>query len=202
VDTTRLKGLVNAAESNAEAQKIADKSVTLVRDEKKIVPLDGKVSTVFYTLVESSASTEGAAFEAEVKKRLPSATFLRGTSVMTSAELAGLMQTADRYVAVAFASVAPSRGSAALGGNLPGFVDNLVATKKPVVFVAMGNPYLLRNFPDVAAYLTTYSTVAPSEIAVAKALFGEIAIGGKLPVSIPGLAKIGDGIVLPGLPGK
>jgi beta-N-acetylhexosaminidase len=196
VDTTRLKALVNTAESNAEAQKIANKSVTLVRDEKKIVPLDSKVSTVFYTLVESTASTEGAAFETEVKKRFPQAAFLRGSSAMTSAELEGLVQDADRYVVVAFASVAPSRGSAALSGALPGFVDHLIATKKPVVFVAMGNPYLLRNFPDVAAYLTTYSTVAPSEIAAAKALFGEIAIGGKLPVSIPGLAKIGDGIVL------
>ncbi len=196
VDTTQLRKLVNTPESNAEAQKIADKSVTLVRDEKKIVPLDAKVSTVFYTLVEGPASTEGAAFEAEAKKRLPSATFLRGSSGMTSGQLEGLMQTADRYVVVAFASVAPSRGSAALGGALPGFVDSLIATKKPVVFVAMGNPYLLRSFPDVAAYLTTYSTVEPSERAAAKALLGEIPIGGKLPVSIPGLAKIGDGIVL------
>jgi beta-N-acetylhexosaminidase len=197
VDTTQLRKLVNTSESDAAAQKIADKSVTLVRDEKKIVPLDGNVSTFFYTLVEGAASTEGVAFETEVKKRLPSATFLRGSSGMTSSQLEGLMQTADRYVIVAFASVAPSRGSAALGGNLPGFVDNLIATKKPVVFVAMGNPYLLRNFPDVAAYLTTYSTVEPSERAAAKALFGEIAISGKLPVSIPGLAKIGDGLGLP-----
>ncbi len=67
VDTVRLKALVNTAESNAEAQKIADKSVTLVRDEKKIVPLDGKESTVFYTLVESARHQRRRmrAFEAE-----------------------------------------------------------------------------------------------------------------------------------------
>jgi len=41
------------------------------------------------------------------------------------------------------------------------------------------------------------STVPPSEVAAAKALFGEIAIDGKLPVSIPGYAKLGDGLVLP-----
>jgi hypothetical protein len=61
----------------------------------------------------------------------------------------------------------------------------------------LGNPYLLRKFPDVKAYLTTYSTTSTSETALAKALFGEIAIGGRLPVSIPGLAKYGDGIQLP-----
>ena len=70
----------------------------------------------------------------------------------------------------------------------------MIATKKPVALVALGNPYLLRNFPDVAAYMTTYSTVAPSEISVVKALFGEIPINGKLPVTIPGFATYGDGL--------
>ena len=84
-------------------------------------------------------------------------------------------------------------GSVALGGGFPQLVQSLVDTKKPVALIAMGNPYLLRNFPDVAAYMTTYSTVPPSEISAVKALFGEIPINGKLPVSIPGFAQYGDG---------
>jgi beta-N-acetylhexosaminidase len=44
--------------------------------------------------------------------------------------------------------------------------------------------------------MTTYSTVPPSEVSAVKALFGEIAIGGKLPVTIPGFAQYGDGISL------
>ena len=99
-------------------------------------------------------------------------------------------------VVAAFASVAANRGSAGLGGALPKLVENLMATKKPVVFVALGNPYMLRNFPDVAAYLATYSTVPPSEIAGVKAIFGEMTVDGKLPVTIPGFANPGDGIVL------
>ncbi len=85
----------------------------------------------------------------------------------------------------------------AVGGELPELIQGLIATKKPVVLVALGNPYLLRNFPDVAAYLAMYSTVPPSEIAAAKALFGAIPVSGKLPVSIPGFARVGDGISLP-----
>ena len=65
------------------------------------------------------------------------------------------------------------------------------------MLVALGNPYLVRNFPNVAAYLTTYSPVPTSETALAKALFGEIAITGHLPVTIPGVAKDGDGIQVP-----
>jgi beta-N-acetylhexosaminidase len=104
--------------------------------------------------------------------------------------------SAREFVIAAFASVAPNRGTAALSGFLPKLVEALIARKKPVAFAAMGNPYLLRNFPNVAAYLATCSTVRPSEIAAAKALFGEIPITGRLPVSIPGFANAGEGIVL------
>jgi len=66
-----------------------------------------------------------------------------------------------------------------------------------VMLMALGNPYLLRTFAGVSAYLTTYSSVPVAEVAAVKALFGEIAIGGKLPVTIPGLAQYGEGIALP-----
>ena len=62
--------------------------------------------------------------------------------------------------------------------------------------MALGNPYLLRNFPSVAAYLATFSTVPPSETAALKALWGEINVSGHLPVSIPGQAAYGEGIPL------
>jgi len=47
---------------------------------------------------------------------------------------------------------------------------------------------------SAVAYLATFSTVPPSETAAVKALWGEIAIGGRMPVSIPGLAAYGDGL--------
>ncbi len=121
---------------------------------------------------------------------------IRADSTMSENELDALLQpgsSAAQYVIAAFASVAANRGNAALGGALPTLVQNLIATKKPVIFMALGNPYFLRNFPEVAAYVATYSTVPPSEIAAVKALFGEITVQGRLPVSIPGFAKMGDG---------
>jgi beta-N-acetylhexosaminidase len=102
----------------------------------------------------------------------------------------------ESYVVAAFASVSAGRGSVGLGGELPQAVEALEATHKPVTLVALGNPYLLRDFPNVAAYLATFSNVPPSEIAAVKGLFGEMAIRGHMPVSIPGLADYGDGIQL------
>jgi beta-N-acetylhexosaminidase len=75
-------------------------------------------------------------------------------------------------------------------------MESIMGRGKPVVLAALGNPYLLRNFPSAAAYFVTFSTVAPSETATARALWGEIGFHGHMPVSIPSFAKIGDGIQL------
>ena len=104
------------------------------------------------------------------------------------------LNACDNYAVAAYAAVTSSRGSVGLAGDLPHAMEMLQGTGKPIALVALGNPYLLRNFPNVAAYLATYSTVPPSEIAAVKALWGEISITGHLPVSIPGQAQYHDGI--------
>ncbi len=199
VDLEAVHSVVNLIESNAAAQLICDRSVTMVRNENNFVPLKPAGDTAYFILTENSTSVEGQAFALEVRRRSVTANISILDSKMSDADLQSAVERAaqaSQYVVVAFASVAAYRGSVALGGGFPQLVQNLSATKKPVALIAMGNPYLLRNFPDVAAYMTTYSTVPPSEISAVKALFGEIPIGGKLPISIPGFAQYGDGISL------
>ena len=97
----------------------------------------------------------------------------------------------------AFTSVGAYRGTVGmLGGELPHALEALIASGKPVALIALGNPYVLRNFGNVTAYLATFSNVAPSEIAAARAVLGEIDITGHLPVTIPGQAAYGEGIQL------
>lgn len=77
--------------------------------------------------------------------------------------------------------------------------DSLLALLKEIVYkfgdktimIAMSNPYLLSEFPDVSTYICTYSYSPYSIIAVMDAIWGEIPFKGKLPISIPGLYKIG-----------
>jgi beta-N-acetylhexosaminidase len=136
----------------------------------------------------------------EVKKRAPGVTATVLDPAMSKADLDQVSEkTANctEIVAAAYVTVAAYRGNVALAGGYPDFMNQLVAGKVPVMLVALGNPYLVRSFPSVSAYLTTYSPTATSEIALAKALFGEIAITGHLPVTIPGVAKYGDGIQVP-----
>jgi beta-N-acetylhexosaminidase len=104
-------------------------------------------------------------------------------------------ESCETVAVAAYATVSAYRGNVALPGSFAGFLNQLAASK-PVALVSLGNPYLLRSFPNVAAYMCSFSPAPTSEAAVAKALLGDIPVTGRMPVSIPGFAKIGDGIQL------
>jgi beta-N-acetylhexosaminidase len=133
----------------------------------------------------------------EFRRRAPS---LKVVSVDTSLPLAALEATAgdmtacSAIVAESFASV-----SADLKDVKP-FLEKLSQGPVPLVLLPLENPYLLTSIPNASAFLTTFSSSLPSEIAAVKALFGEIPVTGHTPVSIPGFAQISDGIQLPARP--
>lgn len=195
VDVSAIPAITASPASNAVAQSIADRAVTLVRNQDAFIPLKPDASTAYFLLTEAATSKEGQAFAGELRKRDPAAVVISLSPNMQA--VAQGVPDASRYVVLAFASVSAYRGSVALSGEYPQLINTLTATKKPVALIAMGNPYLLRSFPDVAAYMTTYTTVPPAEVSVVKALFGEIPITGKLPVTIPGFAGYGDGMQRP-----
>lgn len=197
VNVKAIPTLVNLPQSNARAQSIADSAVTLVKNDSKLLPIPPNTQSCFAILREGPNSQQGQAMQPEIQRRAPGRPVLLLSPAITEAEMdstiSGAGTCAQWYVA-AFVSVAGYRGSVSLGGNYPALMEKLIASGKPVLLVSMGNPYLLRSFPNVAAYLTTFSTVPPSEVSAVKALWGEIPIRGHLPVTIPNLAKFGEGI--------
>ena len=190
---------LDTPEDIQRVEEIANRAVTLVRNEWGLVPLSPASSAAFLVLAERRGSLQGRVLTAEIRQRLPEARIAALDPAVSEDDLklaADSAKSADVVVVAAFVTVAAYRGTVGLSSDYAALLNGLLESGKPVILIALGNPYLLRSFPGVAAYLTTYSTVAPSEVAAAKALFGEIAIGGRLPVTIPGLAKYGDGIQL------
>ena len=197
VDLEAIGDIVDSPEASERAQQIAARAVTLVRNDGNLIPLATPERACFVVMVENRYSSDGQVFTQEVRRRAPSAAvaFLDSSMPRDALEdaLRGL-PACQSYAVAAFATVAAYRGSVGLAGELPHALETLIASGQPVALVALGNPYLLRTFPGVAAYLATFSNVPPSEVAAGEALFGEIDIRGHLPVSIPGLANYGEGI--------
>jgi beta-N-acetylhexosaminidase len=197
VDLEGLGDVINGPEASARGQEVADRAVTLVRNYNNIVPLANPQNACYVVMTESRGSSEGREFVQQVRMRARQAAVETLDPSMSRADLdAALARLAScqTYAVEAFATVAAYRGSVALAGDLPHVLETLETLGKPLVLVALGSPYLLRDFPNATAYLATFSNVPPSEIAAVRALWGEMDIRGRLPVSIPGQADWGDGI--------
>jgi CubicO group peptidase (beta-lactamase class C family) len=78
-------------------------------------------------------------------------------------------------------------------------LEKLAAAHKPVIWIAFGNPYVLRFAPQIGTYMCAFSYAEASQVAAAKALAGEIEISGRMPVSILEISRVGDGLTIPRL---
>lgn len=197
VDLDDLGDVLENPDAEDRAQSTADRAITLVRNDRNRVPLPAPERSCAFILLESRFSQQGRQLSLELRKRSSALKTLVLDPTSPDAELKDSVQNAagcDAVVVATYVTAAAYRGNVALPGNLAEFVNSLTAGPAPVVFVSFGNPYLLRSFPKVASYLAAFSTSTLSEVSVARALFGEIAITGRLPVSIPGFAALGDGI--------
>jgi len=103
----------------------------------------------------------------------------------------------ETQVVAAFITAGANRGNISLSGSYGRFVDAMKKSTVPVALLALGSPYLLRAWPEANASLATFSSVQTSETAAVKAVLGEIRISGQLPITIPGVARAGEGITVP-----
>jgi beta-N-acetylhexosaminidase len=219
VDVKTIATLVGKPQNLSFGQQVADNAVTLVRDNGKILPLKSKGTAkagLPYTTQEEThnqtlavifsddvRTESGRAFAREFRARIPDARVMyvdpRFATGMSDEVLKAVN---DAKTVVAAVYVVPTAGKI---GNTVAMADatgtllqqmlNRAAAKTAVI--AMGNPYLAEDFLKVENYMCTFSNATVSEIAAVQALFGEIAIRGHLPVSIPNIAQRGAGLERP-----
>jgi beta-N-acetylhexosaminidase len=195
VNLEQISEVIDSADSEEQAQLAADKALTLVKNGNSLLPIQNAAGACIWVLAESRYGQQGRRFEDEVRSRFPNARMQHFDQQVLLSEMQEELQKAsgcEAHIVAAYVAVAAYRGNVSLGGGYPEFMEALRATGVPVALVALGNPYLLRSFPWVNAYVATFSTVTTSETAVAKAIFGAIPMTGRLPVTIPGLAKYGE----------
>jgi hypothetical protein len=87
----------------------------------------------------------------------------------------------------------PWRGTVGLPDAMMKLMDS-TALARPTVLVSLGNPYLISSLPNVGSYLIGWRANTVTEQAVARALAGETAITGTLPISIPPSYRRGWGV--------
>jgi beta-N-acetylhexosaminidase len=199
VELDDVSDAIDNENAQQQAQRIAEESLTLVRNEGSVFPFRNPDNGCVVALSEGRFSQEGRRMGDELRKRNAKTQFMLLDPTAGEAVIADVLQktsVCESVAVAAFVTVGAYRGNVALPGGLQNLVSNLVSAKAPVILISLGNPYLLKAFPQAAAYLATFNPSPVSEAAVVRALFGETPVTGRMPVSIPGFAKIGDGIQL------
>jgi len=152
-------------------------------------------------------SESGRTFEREFRARVPDVNMIYLDPRIAGGMANDVLAAVDQAQAVIVpAYVIPTAGKVVGGPGGPrnsvgladatgALLDEILehAAERTVV-LAMGNPYLAQDFPAIQNYVCTFSNATISEASAVKALFGEIAIRGHLPVTIPNVAQRGAGI--------
>jgi beta-N-acetylhexosaminidase len=184
------------------AARIAERSITLLKNDRELLPLAGtrsaRVMSVSYR--RSSDVLAGRYFNRSLRSTYPrlSTAELDGDSaegayddVLRRARDQALVIVSTYVTAVSYS------GSVAIPEELVEFIEQLRRIGVPHAVVSFGNPYLISDFPDVQAYMLAWNGSEASQRAAAGALVGGTQIGGHIPTRIPPLFEIGDGLMVP-----
>jgi beta-glucosidase-like glycosyl hydrolase len=201
VDTKILDERVATKRNLAEADRIFENSLTLVKNNGAVLPFSGddKKIAVFSLSSDPGGYFAGRTFIREILERSPEAVGFYADAFTGDEFLADGMKIAseaDVLVFALFSSLRAWKGSVGLDPRHVQLIHDAAESSKPVVVVSFGSPYFLRHFPEVSAYLCAYRWPDQAQKAAAKGLFGEIDIKGRLPVSLPGLYPLGHGLTL------
>jgi beta-N-acetylhexosaminidase len=183
----------------AEAMReLAERSITLVRNERRVLPLAAGRRLLHVTLSDAPGAPSAAIMD-ELRRRaagVESAAVHRETPLEERGSVVARAGKAEAVVVSVFLPITAERSSAALPEDLAQFVRRVAASGARLVVVSYSSPYLLRQFPDAPAYLCAYGSSELSQHAAVKALYGEIPLRGRLPVGLPGLFPLGHGLTV------
>ncbi len=188
--------VVGASEHVALARELAERSLTLVRDEPRLLPLqltpDARVLAIMpaprdLTPADTS-SFVAPGLAAALRERHRSVDEIVTSHPPTDTEVAATVAQAHGYDAIVVGTISATADPAQAA-----LVNALIATGRPIVTVALRTPWDLAAYPGATTHVCTYSILPESMAALAAALFGEptrtgAAFPGRLPVRIQGLA--------------
>ena len=226
VDVEQVRFQVGTAANVASARRAAEQAITLVHDSLSLVPMKAPAvkRVVSITITPRVDLSAGRTFDAELKSSFPQLLSLTlspetvfdatagGASGGVGAYKANpepallpaavdnalkIATGADVVIVSSYVGASTNTATMAATRGLPELITGLRKAGTKVMLVSFNNPYLAMGLPRTDAHLIAWSPWTPSQRAAARALLGKGAIGGRLPITIPGVAPYGAGLSRP-----
>lgn len=187
--------------SHRKAEKIATQSITVVKNERNLIPLqisNGQVINVIDVYGSSFTHTQSVATKSLIKSQLPLNSYVvdESDNIEYLKSVVNQIDGNSTIIINVFAKPRAGKGTVALNDNQTAFINMLLEKTKNIIMVSYGNPYIIRDFPEIPAYVCAWGSRSNLQIAGANVILGINDVNGKLPINIPGVAERGTGIYL------
>jgi beta-N-acetylhexosaminidase len=207
VDLDRIPAKVGGRAHQAIAQEASMRSITLIKDERRYVPLRRPRDTpvLYLSVLDYPSGWQIAApsrtFIPELRRRYPQVTAIELSDRTPPSDLDVVRALAPRYgaiVAAVFVRANSGSGRLDVAPELVRLLRDLgrssAGTNTPFVTAFFGNPYVAAAIPEAPAVLLTYDFYDLAEASAVRAIIGEASIGGRLPIALPGMFPVGHGL--------
>jgi beta-N-acetylhexosaminidase len=190
---------VAGTESAALTDEIAEKAITLVRNDGGLLPLDRnlKVAVLGISNGFDGPGTMGTLVRTLGQNgvKFTPAYIQENSSPEQIAAARKAVSEADLVIAGLYGRVrSGAKNSVGIPENGAAVLRELLAADKKLIGISFGNPYILSSFPAMKTYLVAYGDMSSLQRAAARAIVGTQDISGRLPISLPGLYPRGTGI--------
>jgi len=202
-DVNSILTSVNTREEQELSQKIANLSITLVKNDDKILPfkkyMTDKTCMILH-MTKQNETSNSKYFIDEFSRKLKPVFGSVIKSIIVNDEIDYIEKLHEKvseydYIIVPiFAKVKMKAGTVGIPESHVDLINMLAHSGNKVIVISFGNPYLLKGFEDVPAYLCAYGDGNTSVNAVINTLTGENIPSGVLPVTISNNFKYGYGL--------
>ena len=191
VNLNRIPQQVSLRSHQELAETISNSSITVVRDTHDALPvrIQNNKNILHIILENKRHSLSGKTFSEKLRRTFNAKT-IRISPTSNSLDYRNAADKAKRastIIVSTYVEVLSGAKSLELNDRQQKFINSLVPgqpSKKPLIMISFGTPYIINQFPGIPSYICTYSSSERSENAAIRLLKGTITPTGKLPVSL------------------
>ncbi len=166
-------------------RRLYEESITLVRDEQKILPLKNSFESVGYIKIGGARE-----LPPQLEENFPGVA-TRYLDLSAPDELVSGVLNVMQHAEVIIVALGRVHEKQSPYGNVPEVSENLMrmlarirGLGKPVVLSVLTSPYALKFFHDMLACVEAYEDDHDAELGALKAIFGEMPARGRLPIKM------------------
>ena len=179
VDLAHLRVVVGDSANRRLSERVAERSVTLVRDSARLLPLAGSTSPtrrVLHLVVARSTNlAAGTSFAAALGRsagRVRTVVLHPDDPFVDQARILPLLDSTDVVILGSYMAQQYDQATAGTPDGLGALVNAIQRSGKSLIVIGFGNPYLGGQLPQVGSYLIAWNGSRASQLAAARVVLG------------------------------